>query len=156
MKRVLLIVFVVAVLIPSVCFCDSIDLSALTLEELSALRDRCQYEMMSRDNWKEVTVPIGVYKIGEDIPAGHWTMRAKKDSVMGFASITYCTALDQTGKSADIMNTAFWYTSTIAFEGSELVDKASDDLDLKEGYIIIEYAPVVFTRYEGKPSFSFD
>ena len=51
------------------------DLSALSFDELAALSAQCQAEMMTRDEWQEVTVPQGNYRVGVDIPAGKWVVR---------------------------------------------------------------------------------
>ena len=51
------------------------DLSDLTFDDLIALRAQVQLEMMSRGEWEEVEVPQGVYKVGEDIPDGSWTIK---------------------------------------------------------------------------------
>ena len=52
-----------------------IDLSGLTFDELVELRQKCQLEMMSRSEWKEVQVPQGVWEVGKDIPAGDWIIK---------------------------------------------------------------------------------
>ena len=43
--------------------------------EMAALSAQCQAEMMTRDEWQEVTVPQGNYRVGVDIPAGKWVVR---------------------------------------------------------------------------------
>lgn len=52
-----------------------IDLSSLSFDELVELRQKCQSEMMSRTEWKEVQVPQGVWQVGKDIPAGDWIIK---------------------------------------------------------------------------------
>ena len=54
----------------------SIDLSALSFDELIELSEQITKEITSRSEWKEVTVPAGLYEIGVDIPAGYWTITA--------------------------------------------------------------------------------
>ena len=61
----------------SLAAAEGIDLSGLSFDELAALRDRCQLEMMQRDELKEVTIPQGVYIVGKDIPSGIWTIKCK-------------------------------------------------------------------------------
>lgn len=74
MKKLIALVLLLALLIPA-CFAEGIDLSALSFEELAALRDRIQLEMMARDEWQEVTVPAGLWEVGVDIPAGTWLVK---------------------------------------------------------------------------------
>ena len=50
------------------------DLSGMSFDELLALRDQVQRELISRPEWKEVTVPPGEYTIGIDIPAGVYSI----------------------------------------------------------------------------------
>ena len=50
------------------------DLSTLTFDELMALREQCQLEIMKRPEWKEVKVPQGIWEIGVDIPEGNYTI----------------------------------------------------------------------------------
>lgn len=52
-----------------------IDLSGLSFEDLAALSTQCQAEMMTRDEWQQVTVPQGNYRVGVEIPAGKWVVR---------------------------------------------------------------------------------
>lgn len=74
MKRIAALALALALLIPA-CFAEGIDLSALSFEELAALRNRIQLEMMARDEWQEVTVPAGLWEVGVDIPAGTWLVK---------------------------------------------------------------------------------
>ena len=73
MKK-LFALLLILLLIPC-AFAESIDLSGLSFEELAALRDRCQSEMMTRNEWQQVTVPQGLWQVGAQIPAGTWTVR---------------------------------------------------------------------------------
>ena len=51
---------------------SAIDLSGMSLAELVDLKEQVTLAMWETEDWQEVTVPQGLYKIGEDIPAGHW------------------------------------------------------------------------------------
>lgn len=72
MKRTLAIILSVLLLIPAAC---ADDYSAMTYDELLALREAITAEIMSRPEWKEVTVPVGSWIIGKDIPAGSYSIR---------------------------------------------------------------------------------
>lgn len=74
MKKLLSVVLLLCLLIPA-AIAEDMDLSQLSFNELASLRDRCQMEMMSRSEWKEVQVPQGVWKVGKDIPAGDWIIK---------------------------------------------------------------------------------
>lgn len=74
MKKLLSILLLVCLLIPA-AVAEDIDLSKLSFDELASLRDRCQMEMLSRSEWKEVQVPQGIWQVGKDIPAGDWIIK---------------------------------------------------------------------------------
>jgi len=156
MKKLLAVALVLCLLVPC-AIAESVDLSGLSFVELAALRDRCQKEMMKRDEWQKVTVPVGVWEIGKDIPAGHWNITASKNSEYGWGSLTYCDALDATGKNADRRKSSFYWFGQVKAPGAQAaVESENIDLDLKEGgYLIIEHAPMVFTPYTGKPDLGF-
>lgn len=135
---------------------DDIDLSGLSLDELVALRERVQLAMWETDEWQEVTVPLGLWKVGEDIPAGHWTITAYDGKK---SNVRYGDELYESGDQ-------------IAYGGARTVDedlvsktheeydenecKDHCDIDMKDGfYVCVEGASVVFTPYQGKPSLGF-
>lgn len=130
------------------------DLSSLSLDELAALRDKINIAMMASDEWQEVTVPKGVYIVGVDIPAGHWTIRTDAIS----CSIEITDKLDETGKNHD-WSGDIW-DSTLIHAKNDRFDPASDiaevDYVFQDGwYVIIEYGAAVFTPYTGKPDLGF-
>lgn len=99
MKKVLAVLFLLCLAIPAAA--ESVDLDSLSFQELAALRDRIQLEMMQRGEWQEVTVPQGVYKIGDDIPEGTWTIKCcldYPDNVwMRATSLEWGAELDKSG-----------------------------------------------------------
>ena len=59
-------------------------------------------EMMKSDKWQEVRVPVGVWEVGKDIPAGHWSITCALDTAyMGWGTVTYCDKLKASGKEVD-------------------------------------------------------
>ena len=50
------------------------DLSDFSYDELLQLRADVDAALWASDGWQEVTVPTGVYIVGEDIPAGKWSI----------------------------------------------------------------------------------
>lgn len=134
-----------------------IDLSGLTYDELVALKDRINLAMWESEEWQEVTVPIGVWKVGEDIPDGHWTIKAAPGQYYSWGSVKYGSKLDETGKTVLYDINGFYYAEQVKVEGSEAAVALTElDLDAKAGaYIVIEFCDMVFTPYAGKPSLGF-
>lgn len=133
-----------------------IDLSGMSYDELVALRDQINLAMWQSDEWQEVEVPQGVWLVGEDIPDGHWSMKTDAS----WASISIGTALDETGKAIDYMNSRFISYEQVSSPSSSIYDPATDqtevDFKLTDGtYVVIEYGSVIFTPYTGKPALSF-
>ena len=152
MKKVLAIL-AAFVLICSAAVAD-INLSGMNYDELVALKDQIDLAIWNSAEWQEVSVPQGTYKIGEDIPAGHWTVKAASGSV---CTVTYCDTVDEFGN-------ADWHgemdVEALVAEDTSVYDEANDlaqvDFDMKEGwYVVIEMGGVVFTPYSGKPSLGF-
>lgn len=74
MKRLFAAALIISMMM-SFAAAEGIDLSGLSFAELAELRDRCQSEMMTRDQWQEVTVPQGVWEVGSQIPPGKWVVK---------------------------------------------------------------------------------
>ena len=156
MKKLLSLVLILALLLPAVGMAD-VDLSGLTFAELVALREQIAQELTTRPEWKEVTVPIGVWKVGEDIPAGHWTITAQRGL---YSSVSIGTALDALKQDIDIMSTKVYYSEMLlsgdAGYSSGFGNRQSLDIELQNGYyVVIAYGPAVFSPYTGKPSLGF-
>ena len=135
--RILSLLF--ALMLSAVTFvhAEPFDLSNLSYEELIELHKQVSLAIMQSDEWKEVTVPAGTYIIGQDIPAGDYT-------------VTY------TGIAQSVL---YVYPSAQALEeGTQVFSKILSDawgisvgkLSLTDGQVIvIQSAPVVFTPYKG-------
>lgn len=134
---------------------ETFDLSSLSYSELVALRDKINLAIWNSQEWQEVEVPQGVWVVGEDIPAGKWTIKAA-DGV---------TALVYWGDTLDVAGTALSYNSKI-YESEYLYsvncryyekgEATAVTWDLKKGqYFIVEDGIALFTPYSGKPSLGF-
>ena len=162
-----LLCFVIAISVALSCtlgLCEEkIDLSGLSYDELVALKDRINLAIWNSEDWQEVTVPQGVWKVGEDIPAGTWTVR--------------CADIGRDGYM--MRECDFSWGENLAKNGLAVEWKGRYDLVTiynpnneyyKEGYlteytftvqngdyIIIDgaYNKAVFTPYAGKPSLGF-
>ncbi len=132
------------------------DLSGMSYEELVAMKDQINLAMWNSQEWQEVIVPNGTWKIGEDIPAGHWTITSRIDC---FNTIIYSNEMDDNGYDLDWVLAKKAIYETICgpehwmYNGSQ---NRSISIDCKEGFWIqISGGPVQFTPYQGKPSFGF-
>ena len=158
MKKLLALLLVFLSLTIPVLAETEVDLSAMSLYDLVALKDRINLAIWNSEEWQEVTVPQGVWLVGEDIPEGHWSIACTD----GYCSrITIGTKLDATGYDIDTWSSDFYYSESVKnpknIMFNENTDKTTIDLDLKEGtYVIIDSASAIFTPYSGKPSLSFN
>ncbi len=155
MKKFL--IFLLALTLLSTAALAEIDLSGMTYDELVALKDQINLAIWNSQEWQEVTVPIGVWKIGEDIPAGHWTIKLAPGSQMGWGSIQWGAELDTTGKKTQYVSGGPNYSEMLEETGDLGVSPLTEiDLDLTaDSYLVIEYADMIFTPYAGKPSLGF-
>lgn len=162
MKRifvlVLMIIMLMALSLPAFSETISIDLSLLSYEDLVTLKDQITLAMWNSKDWQEVTVPQGVYQVGVDIPAGHWTIRPTETTRYSYCFIKCGMALDSTKKDLE-WDDSYMYES-LASEKSEdydpVTDKSESDFELVDGiYVIVEGSSAVFTPYTGKPSLGF-
>ncbi|MBQ9464322.1 MAG: hypothetical protein IJU67_03490 [Lachnospiraceae bacterium] len=153
MKRIVLLTLALLLMLPAIA---DVDLSGLSFDELAALRDRCQLEMMAREEWQEVTVPAGIYKIGRDIPAGHWTIRLPEKHTMGTVMLSRYDALNSRGDEVDTDRTSFYSFMLLMHENSMHTGVTETDMILQpDEYIQISNGSVIFTPYTGKPDLGF-
>ena len=75
MKRILTLVFLVILVtnIFSPVFAEA-RYDGMTLEELNQESIAILNAMWKNEEWQKVLVPAGVYKVGEEISAGEWTI----------------------------------------------------------------------------------
>ena len=116
----------------------------MTYDELVALQERLLLEIMDRPELKEVEVPMGIWDIGKDIPAGRWEIsRGPNANKYSSTSIAYYLERYTDGQPNK-------YRDTFRLRDGETVV-----LELFDGNVIkIEDSSVLFKRYV--PSFSFN
>lgn len=122
------------------------DLTGMSFDELLALKDQINAALWASDEWQEVTVPVGVYQIGIDIPAGKWTISATPTN---YSRIKHGKSLMDGGDvstwygaSEDVYPRDYWSYD----EG----DPTEIHWDLMDGeYFQVEYSAVVFTPFAG-------
>lgn len=132
----------------------AIDLTGMTFDELVELREQINLAIWNCQEWQEVTVPAGIWKVGEDIPAGHWTIKvaAERD----YLYVSYFNILDDAGLG--VGKGAYLFQQDIAtpgYSGFGEITPESVDIDMKEGWYVKFRAPVIFTPYTGKPDLGF-
>lgn len=159
MKKIALLVFA---LILSASALAEIDLSGMTYDELVALKDQINLAIWNSEEWQEVTVPQGRWIVGEDIPAGKWTVKCATMSVdsaaLSFAIVTYGERLDDDN---DISSSGRYDTFVVHNAYHDFYEKGKVThvtIDLYDGDIVdidTGYAPVVFMPYSGKPILGF-
>ena len=158
MKRILCLLSVlVFTLAPVALADDSIDLSGMTYAELIALKNKINFAIWNSQEWQEVTVPQGVWKVGEDIPAGHWTVICADG--WRNTEINWGEKLSENGESIywsgrySVYNTIYnpyhsWY---------EIGDGITEySFEVRNGdYIVVKDGSCVFMPYVGKPNLGF-
>jgi hypothetical protein len=156
MRKLITMLLIAALLLPALALADLPDISGLSYDELVQLKDKINLAMWNSEKWQEVTVPAGVWTVGEDIPVGHWSISLSPDVSSSWASITYCDLLDASGTDAgNRFDCDIYAYLDVAGPTNDNYPKVID-LDLKPGtYIIIGHGSVVFTPYQGKPSLGF-
>ena len=151
-KLIMLLVLLIA--LPIVAQAD-VDLTGMSFDELVALKEKIDYVLWQTEDWQEVAVPQGVWKVGEDIPAGHWTIKAYDDA---YTSIKYGPRLDSTGR--DMGYSDYEIYENVKSPKRSTFTKGDDleqiDIEAKDGYyFVIDGGYAIFTPYTGKPSLGF-
>ena len=150
MKKLITIILILVMLLPAAASADIPDVSGLSFEELGQLIREAKKVLWACEEWKEVNVPAGVYKIGEDIPAGHWSIQAPSGE---FVTIEYGSKLNSTG--TELISDSVDYWGSIS---GDATDNSLHQLDiiLEDGnYIVFRHA-VLFYPYVKKLDFSFN
>lgn len=152
---VIVLILALALLLAVPAAATGIDLSALSWDELIALKAEIGKEQMSRDEWQEVEVPQGVWVVGEDIPAGKWTVRCTTGRA---TMVSWGEKLTENGE--DIESWGYLSGWGTAYNPDA---RSYDDGDPTEytfeaqngHYIVIEYSSATFSPYTGKPDLGF-
>lgn len=132
-----------------------VDLSGMSYDELVALKDQINLAIWASDEWQEVTVPQGVYEVGSDIPAGHWTIKPADGMRV---SVKWGDELDEGGRDLGFGGSIYEYEylTSESYKYFEASDKTEVDFNLKDGqYFIVDDGQAVFMPYSGKPALNF-
>ncbi len=151
MKKAVCLVLMVLLLIGTAV--AEVDLSGMSYDELVALKDKINLAMWECEEWQEVKVPVGVWKVGEDIPAGHWTIRSAEED--GYTHIEVGDRVSEDGKKIDLSGNMY-YAEFVYGKEWDSEEQKQWDYEFKDGmYILIEKYGAIFTPYTGKPSLGF-
>ena len=153
MKKLLTVVLILALALPALALADLPDISGLSFDELVQLKEQINLAMWNSQEWQEVTVPAGVWKVGEDIPAGHWSI-----SIVGhgLTTVWYCEQIDEVGNP--VCWGAKYADKAVASDDFKAFNETYDhviDFDVQDGWYLIFDKAVVFTPYTGKPDLGF-
>ncbi|MEG1472333.1 MAG: hypothetical protein RSC40_05530 [Clostridia bacterium] len=156
MKKLVSVLLIVLFLVPTFAFAE-VDLSGMSFDELVALKDQINKAIWESDTWQEVTVPQGVYVVGDDIPEGNWNIKATDGLYM---TVKWGDKLDVSGTDTtyeDASITEYEMLVSPSYKRyKEGQDKTEVNWDLKKGqYIIVDEGSCVFSPYSGKPSLGF-
>lgn len=154
MKKVIAILITLALMLSlSAIASADFDLSGLSYDELVALKDQINLAIWNSEEWQEVEVPYGIWIVGEDIPAGKWTVTAGDGCSQRF---DIGKTLDPTGTDLGSIDT-FWRLRSknySYYDAAKDVDQIT--VELSAGMIIhIDEGYVTFTPYAGKQSLGF-
>lgn len=157
MKKLLAILFVF--LMSSSAFAEGIDLSSMSYDQLVKLKDRINLAMWNSQEWQEVTVPQGLYIVGKDIPAGHWTIKCAGSY---FGKIEVCDVMDKTHKDVNpyAAGSRYYWQEEVYNPSNVLYNQYNDlaecDIILQNGlFVVVKYSSLIFTPYTGKPDLGF-
>ena len=137
---------------------DTSNFAEMTLAELIELRSQIQLAMWKSEEWQEVEVPQGVYRIGVDIPAGKWTITAACEQD---PNVYYGDVLDGAGMKV-VWSPNIYYGELLAGasgwreQNMPGMYRNSVTIELKnDTYLVIESGCVVFTPFIGVPALGF-
>lgn len=155
MKKILCIVLAAALFgcLALPVAAEGIDLSALSWDELIALKAQINQELTTRDQWQEVEVPQGLWVVGEDIPEGMWTVKSGSKYTL---LLTWGYALEEGKQSINWLQVPSEVASIHSQQRAENGELTEYTFEAKNGmYIEIEYTSAIFTPYTGKPDLGF-
>lgn len=153
-KSFMLFALVLFIVLPSVSC--AVNLSKMSFDDLIDLRGQIELELMNRKNWQEVLVQEGIYEVGVDIPAGHYTILAA-DGTM--THVKYGNKRKEDESDIHIRSTNYRdeYLYSPHMSSYNLYrDKIQTDIKMEKGsYFAVRGSACVLIPYTGKPYFEF-
>lgn len=157
--RILSLLFALVLSTFTFASAENIDLSGMTYVELVALKDQINLAIWNSQEWQEVTVPQGVWKVGEDIPAGMWTVKCAEG---GFrCEISWGAILAEDGESIEWSGRSSLYNYVYNpnqkwYKPGEHMVEYTFTVEIGD-YIVVDMdeSQALFTPYAGKPDLGF-
>ncbi len=149
-KRLATIMVVVMLMAVNTALAE-IDLSGMTYDELVALKDRINLAMWECEEWQEVTVPQGIYEVGVDIPAGHWTLKTPDGvySMVLYGRDTDGNQITHTEMMWELRSPSHKYYE----EGQSQI--SAEVTFAEKMYVQVAGGECIFAQYTGKPDLGF-
>lgn len=158
MKKMLGILLGITLLLSAVsALAAEIDLSGMSYDELVALKDQINLAMWQSDEWQEVEVPQGVWVVGEDIPAGKWTVKCAEPWIN--TEINWGESLTESGERIAWGGRYSVYNSV--YNPNHRYYKKGDGIteytfEVRSGdFIVVDDGSAIFMPPTGKPSLGF-
>ena len=156
MKKIISLLMICVFFLPVSVMADLPDISELSYVELVQLKDELNLAIWNSNEWKEVTVPAGVWIVGVDIPAGYWEINTIGEDYM-FCS--YFEKLNDLGDGpargsrgrVDMISTR--KNKDGSWENNEAHVLY---LNMEDGMYFKCSHDVVFSPYSGKPDLGFN
>lgn len=155
MKKLIALFLSLLLILPVVTLAaDLPDLDGLSFDELVTLREKINLAIWNCQEWQEVSVPAGTYVVGQDIPAGHWSIRVAAEQ--DILNVSYFDMIDEIGKGpARGCNHIIETIASPGFSAFGDINAETFDIDAKEGWYIKVTKAVIFSPFTGKPDLGF-
>lgn len=134
---------------------NTFPVDGMSFEELVALKNRLNMEIWNSYSWDRVLVPHGVYKVGENIPAGHWKVEPPINS---FIDVNYGSEKNDHQMNMELSYSA--WKQDLMDKGCNFYndgDITSTDIKAESGYYICMNDGVYgwFSPYDSNVSLGF-
>ena len=127
MKKLIAVCMVLGLLL-SCAAAETIDLSSMSYADLLKLQHQVAFEIIGRPEWKQVTVPPGTWRVGDDIPAGYYSITTSDRAYV-------CVWLRN---KDDFSDNGLYYNEILT------ADKPCGKIILKTGMLVVTDNPVIF------------
>lgn len=144
MKRIAVSILFILLMIPVFSLAD-VDLTGMSYDELVSLSKKVGMAIMQSEDFDSVTVPMGLWEVGVDIPEGTWIITPAKRMCM----IVYGSTLDESGNDMNMFDRGNAY--------ADLDDESESwRVNAKNGnYFLVKYNDAVFTSDTGSTGLGF-
>lgn len=128
---------------------STVDLSGLSSAELVILKNKVNVAIWESGDWKQVTIQPGVWKVGEEIPAGHYHVTAAEGDAIKFR---YGDTLSA-GKTAVTYSSNAYISESLFHPSAKSYrpgSATSVNVDMQEGcYVDVSLGCAVLSPYTG-------